>query len=104
MRLTLLLLPLLMLAGCSSWEPDPEDIRPVPAERVLGFQEPVEGGGEVVVTRHFAMLGGGCYVAVMVDRQVAARIHVGEQVHFQVPAGSTSSASPPTRKTTPCVA
>ena len=33
-------------------------------------------------------MGGGCYVAVLVDRKVAARIGVGEQVRFQVPVGT----------------
>ncbi|MCY1403275.1 hypothetical protein D3C76_892970 [compost metagenome] len=34
------------------------------------------------------MLGGGCYVAVLIDRQVAARIGIGEEARFEVPAGS----------------
>ncbi len=87
MRLTLALLSLLVLVGCSSWQADPQDIKPVPQERLRGFQTPVENGGEVVVTRDFGLRGGGCYVAVMIDRKIAARIHVGEQVHLQVPAG-----------------
>lgn len=89
MRLAYLLplLSSLMLTACSSWEPEPDEIKPVPEDRVLGLQAPVDNGGELLVTRHFAMMGGGCYVAVLVDRQVVARIHVGEQVRFQVPAG-----------------
>ncbi len=87
MRLLVALFPLLALAGCSSWQADPEDIKPVPEERLRGFQSPVPNGGELVVTRDFGMRGGGCYVAVMVDRKLAARIHVGEQVRLQVPAG-----------------
>jgi len=87
MRLTLALLPLLALAGCSSWQADPEDIKPVPEERLRGYQTPIKNGGELVVTRDFGLRGGGCYVAVMVDRKIAARIHVGEQVRLQVPAG-----------------
>src|SRR5690606_9594710 len=80
--------PLLLLAGCSSWTPAPEDIKPVPAERVLGYQEPLGQGGQLLVNRDFGGMGAGCYVAVLVDRQVAARIGVGEQVGFQVPAGT----------------
>jgi hypothetical protein len=41
-----------------------------------------------VVNRDLGMLGGGCYVAVLVDRQVAARIGIGEQARFQVPPGN----------------
>jgi len=88
MRLTLAFTALLSLAGCSSWQPDAEDIEPVPAERVLAYQQPLENGGEVVVTRDFGLRGGGCYIAVLIDRQLAARIHVGEVVRFQVPAGA----------------
>lgn len=87
MRLMLALIPLLALSACSSWQADPEDIKPVPEERLRGFQTSVANGGELVVTRDFGIRGGGCYVALMVDRQIAARIHVGEQVRLQVPAG-----------------
>jgi|TARA_A100001391_G_C5082646_1_gene280299 hypothetical protein len=88
MRLTLAFTALLSLAGCSSWQPDAEDIEPVPAERVLAYQQPLENAGEVVVTRDFGLRGGGCYIAVLIDRELAARIHVGEVVRFQVPAGA----------------
>ncbi len=88
MRPLLVFTALLLLAGCSSWQPDAEDIEPVPAERVLAYQQPLENGGEVVVTRDFGLRGGGCYIAVLIDRQLAARIHVGEVVRFQVPAGA----------------
>ncbi len=88
MRPLLVFTALLSLAGCSSWQPDAEDIEPVPAERVLAYQQPLENGGEVVVTRDFGLRGGGCYIAVLIDRQLAARIHVGEVVRIQVPAGA----------------
>jgi len=88
MRPLLVFTALLSLAGCSSWQPDAEDIEPVPAERVVAYQQPLENGGEVVVTRDFGLRGGGCYIAVLIDRQLAARIHVGEVVRFQVPAGA----------------
>ncbi|MBU0807231.1 MAG: 3-isopropylmalate dehydratase [Gammaproteobacteria bacterium] len=88
MRLIGAVLPLLLLAGCSSWKPAPEDIKPVPAERLLGYQATLGQGGELRVNRDFGGMGSGCYVAVLVDRTVAARIGVGEQVRFQVPSGT----------------
>jgi len=88
MRLICAVLPLLLLAGCSSWKPAPEDVKPVPADRLLGYQVPLGQGGELQVNRDFGGMGGGCYVAVLVDRKVAARIGVGEQVRFQVPVGT----------------
>ncbi|MBE7376622.1 3-isopropylmalate dehydratase [Pseudomonas lopnurensis] len=88
MRSILALASLLSLTACSSWQPDPEDITPVPEERLLAYQQPLENAGEVVVTRDFGLRGGGCYIAVLIDRELAARIHVGEVVRFQVPAGA----------------
>ncbi|PZW64509.1 hypothetical protein F471_04030 [Pseudomonas sp. URMO17WK12:I1] len=88
MRLIFTVLPLLVLAGCSSYQADPEKITDIPSERLRAWQEPVQGGGEVVVTRDLGLMGGGCYVAVLVDRKVAARIGVGERGRFQVPAGN----------------
>lgn len=88
MRSMLIALPLLLLAGCSSFRGDPENIRPVPEDRLLAFQETQASGGQIVVTRDFGMMGGGCYVAIEVDHQVAARIGVGERATFQVPAGT----------------
>jgi hypothetical protein len=87
MRLICAVLPLLALAGCSSFQADPENLRPVPAERLLAYQQPLESGGQIVVNRDIGMLGGGCYVAVLVDREVAARIGIGEVATFQVPLG-----------------
>ncbi len=87
MRLLIALTSLLSLTACSSWQPDAEDIVPVPADRVLAYQQPVGHSGEVVVTRDFGWRGGGCYIALMIDRELAARVHVGEVVRLQVPAG-----------------
>ncbi|MBA1272414.1 3-isopropylmalate dehydratase [Stutzerimonas azotifigens] len=86
MRSMLCLLPLLALAGCSSFTPD--EISPVPEERVLGYQQSVPGGGEILVQRDVGMLGGGCNVAFLIDRRVAARIGIGEFARFEVPAGT----------------
>ncbi|SHM14728.1 3-isopropylmalate dehydratase [Phytopseudomonas punonensis] len=88
MRLIFAVLPLLALAGCSSYQADPDKVTAIPADRLLAYQTPVQGGGEVVVTRDLGLMGGGCYVAVLIDRKVAARIAVGEQGSFQVPAGN----------------
>ncbi|MDY7560617.1 3-isopropylmalate dehydratase [Pseudomonas sp. 10B1] len=88
MRLICFAIPLL-LAGCSSFTADPDKVTHVPAERLLAFQQPVEGaGGQIIVNRDIGMLGGGCYVAFSIDRTVAARIGIGEEAHFQAPAGA----------------
>ncbi len=87
MRLTCAAVSLLLLAGCSSYRSAPEHITQVPADRLLAFQQPVEGGGRIVVNRDMGGLGSGCYIAVHVDRQLAARIGIGEEASFQVPPG-----------------
>ncbi|MHA6494016.1 3-isopropylmalate dehydratase [Pseudomonas borbori] len=88
MRLIYAVLPLLLLAGCSSFRAAPEDIKPVPSDRLLAYQEPGANTGQLVVNRDLGMMGGGCYVAILVDRKVAARIAMGEVASFQVPAGT----------------
>lgn len=88
MRLISAVLPLLLLAGCSSFRADPEHVKQVPADRLLAFQEARAGGGQIVVNRDLGLMGGGCYVAIEVDRKVAARIGMGEMATFQVPAGT----------------
>ena len=88
MRLICAVLTLLTLAGCSSYRTDSEHIAQVPSDRLLGYQQPVEGGGQIVVNRDMGGLGAGCYIAVLIDRQVVARIGIGEEASFQVPAGN----------------
>nr|WP_322940145.1 3-isopropylmalate dehydratase [Pseudomonas sp. s4] len=88
MRTILIALPLVLLAGCSSFRGNPEAIKPVPEDRLLAFQGAQENGAQIVVNRDFGMMGGGCYVAIEVDRKVAARIGVGEVATFQVPPGT----------------
>lgn len=88
MRSILIALPLVLLVGCSSFRGNPEDIKPVPEDRLLAFQEAQENGAQIVVNRDFGMMGGGCYVAIEVDRKVAARIGVGEVATFQVRPGT----------------
>lgn len=88
MRLISAALALSLLAGCSSWRPDAQYVRPVPEDRLLSHQQARDSGGQIQVTRDFGGMGSGCYIAVLVDRQLAARIGVGEQASFQVPVGT----------------
>ncbi len=88
MRSLLAVLPLVLLAGCSSFRPDPENITEVPDDRLLAFQEAYQNGGQLVVNRDMGLMGGGCYVAIEVDRKLAARIGMAEVASFQVPAGT----------------
>jgi hypothetical protein len=88
MRLTCAALVLLAISGCSSYRASSEQVAQVPADRLLAYQQPLATGAKVVVNRDLGMLGGGCYVAVLIDHQVAARIATGEVATFEVPAGA----------------
>ena len=88
MRQFFAVLPLVLLAGCSSFRPDPEHITPVPGDRLLAYQEEHQNGGRLIVNRDMGLMGGGCYVAIEVDRKVAARIGMAEVASFNVPAGT----------------
>lgn len=59
----------------------------IPAERAWGYQQAVEDGGIIVVTRDAGAFGSGCYFGVFVDGEAAARIGPGEIVRFQVDSG-----------------
>jgi hypothetical protein len=85
MRLTLAALPLVFLAGCSSYQI--EEITHVPPERLMTHQQPVDGGGELLINRDVGYLGGGCFVEFLIDREPAARIGRGESASFQVTPG-----------------
>ncbi|WP_394559248.1 3-isopropylmalate dehydratase [Aquipseudomonas alcaligenes] len=88
MRSLLAVLPLVVLAGCSSFRPDAENITPVPSDRLLAYQDEQPNGGRLIVNRDMGVMGGGCYVALEVDRKLAARIAMAEVVSFNVPAGT----------------
>lgn len=85
MRSILAVLSVLALSGCASYQSD--EIHPVPADRLLGYQQPAKNSVQVDVSRDAGYLGGGCYVAVTIDHEVAARIGTGESASFHVPAG-----------------
>lgn len=87
MRWIALGLGLLVLAGCTTSPVNEKSAKPAPADRVLLFQTPRDGGATIVVTRDSGWLAGGCYVAVLIDGQKAARIGPGEVARFNVEAG-----------------
>lgn len=82
------LLSLTLLAGCSSWRPAADEVRNVPSERALAYQHALSNGGTLEVLRDSGGMGAGCYIAVKLDRQLAARIGTGEVLRLQVPAGT----------------
>jgi hypothetical protein len=59
----------------------------VPNERMLAFQNEVVGYSKLVITRDTGYLGGGCYIAIEIERTLAARLDTGESATFYVPPG-----------------
>jgi hypothetical protein len=88
MRILIGALAVALLTGCGTTPVSSKDAKPVPANRILGFQSSVKDGGTVVVTRDNGWTaGGGCYVALLVDGHVAARVGTGEVVRLQLTPG-----------------
>lgn len=75
----------MVLAGCATTQVQPGVATTVPADRVLVSAR--TGEAEIVVVRDAGFLGGGCFHALTVNRQLVARIDTGETLRLRVPAG-----------------
>ncbi|VVQ29751.1 hypothetical protein PS943_01480 [Pseudomonas fluorescens] len=81
-------LALIALAGCSTSQVPIDKAQPVPADRILAYaSKPAEPYGTIVVTRDTGLVGGACFVGVLVDGKFTARIDTGEIVSLYVPVG-----------------
>lgn len=79
----------LSAAGCmSTKQPPAADVRDVPVDRILLTTQQSPETGQVVITRDIGMLAGGCYLGVMVDGELAAKLDRAERVTLHLPAGS----------------
>lgn len=88
MRKTLVALSLIALAGCSTTQVPTDKAVRVPTDRVLAYaSKPTEPYGTIVVTRDTGLVGGACYVGILVDGRFSARIDTGEIVSLYVPVG-----------------
>lgn len=81
----------IVLSGCAGFiktnEVSSGRAESVPDERLYAFQERAAGLTRITITRDSGFLGGGCYLAIEVDRKLAARIDPAESASFFVPAG-----------------
>ncbi len=88
MRKTLAAMALIALAGCSTSQVPSDKALPVPADRVLAYSsKPATPYGTIVVTRDTGLVGGACYVGILVDGKFSVRIDTGEAVSLYVPVG-----------------
>lgn len=77
------------LCGCimPTKQPQPQQVREAPAERV--FLKGTDNGqtGEAVVVRDVGFVGSGCFLGVMVDGTMAAHLDPGEKVVLPLAPG-----------------
>lgn len=84
----IVLVSALMLSGCATTPMDHARAVPVPADRLVGFQNSIDGpSGTLVLTRDKGFLGSGCYYGFFIDNTLAARIDNSEAATFIVPTG-----------------
>jgi len=88
MRKVITALALIALAGCSTSQVPADKALQVPADRVLAYSsKPMAPYGTIVVTRDTGLIGGACFVGILVDGKFSARIDTGEAVSLYVPVG-----------------
>ena len=75
------------LTGCTTTSYHQDDVKPVPPERVYGFQENIDDLAVVKVRRLSNFSGSGCYYAFLIDDQRVARMDVEEQATFYLKPG-----------------
>lgn len=78
----------LCLAGCATTPISPADATPVPAPRLLAYQQPGAGLATIVVTRDTGIIDSACYVSLTIDKKLAARFGTGEVARFHVEPGA----------------
>jgi hypothetical protein len=86
-RLILPSVTALMLAACATKPVRPDAAIQVPQDRLIGYQSPVAGGGEITIVRDRGMLGGGCYAGISINGKLAAKVDTGERANFYLAAG-----------------
>lgn len=79
----------LTVAGCvmPTKQPMPNEVRPVPGERVFGVPPQSSPLGKVNVTRDVGHIGGACFLGVMVDGKLVAHIDRAERLSMDLGAG-----------------
>ncbi|MEE3652608.1 MULTISPECIES: hypothetical protein [unclassified Brenneria] len=88
MRYLLPLLLSLATVSCSTSQPTPNDIDPVPPSRLMLYQNtPTTPYATLVVIRDKGWLAGACRIGVMIDNEFAGSIASAEKAEFLVPVG-----------------
>lgn len=76
------------LVGCATTPPPTSEVRPVPQERLLAYQNQLGStSASLVVTRDAGLVGSGCYYALSINGSLAARFDVSERAVFFLEPG-----------------
>jgi hypothetical protein len=86
-RTTIVAAAALALAACATKPVRPSEALQVPQVRLIAYQAPVAGGGEITLVRDKGLTGGGCYAGIFIGGELAAKVGTGEKASFQLPAG-----------------
>ena len=74
--------------GCATVPVAPTSADPVPADRLLAFQEKKANDTAIIIaTRDEGLLGSGCFYALAINGVLAARFDTGETAKFFVEPG-----------------
>ena len=77
-----------VLIGCTTSPVTSDKAKPVPVERILAFKTNIHNGSTIVITRDSGFLaGGGCFMSILIDGKIAARIDTSETVSLYVEPG-----------------
>ena len=68
-------------------QPPENKVVAAPVDRLFLFQQHADGYGTIVITRDIGMVGGGCYLGLLVDGQLAAKLDTGERASFHLAPG-----------------
>ncbi|WP_368607501.1 hypothetical protein [Pseudomonas fulva] len=87
MRILIVALGVALLMGCTTSPVSSDKAKVAPGERII-YESPANAGSSITVTRDTGWIaGGGCYVGLLIDGKLAARLATGETVTFRVPEG-----------------
>ncbi|EIT67610.1 MULTISPECIES: hypothetical protein [Hydrocarboniphaga] len=76
-----------LLGACASAPQQPLNARPVPADRLLAYQDPIEGGATLVLVRQPGDRDSECFIIVSVGGTPAAVLAEAETAELHLPAG-----------------
>lgn len=77
----------MLLLGCVTKPPRPEQVRVPDPTRLIAYQSEQDGDATIIVTRDVGLSGGACFGAVFIDGKMAAKLGTGERAVFHVPSG-----------------